>query len=344
MTSPSVGLRRVVIGDILLCEGTKREQSPEDGIDLFAGKVALVVGANQGQEQDEERVVIRRNLGVVLTAAAVTGLLLVAFILALAQDKLPELALELIVYLFAITLAVFVIERILAWREERRWLAAKNWLYMILLETIDDLLKELLPATVSDKESGETQGEIAVYEVSGERVHFGEAVAYSPLRLLVGPDERELQSHIRWYVERVGPPRYADLARVALSDAREQIRDMLASSGQLLEAEITAMVMSSDQAIAAAIRHIDSAVSMREEKLEGTRYLDEEGSAKHRSTQEADDQLAFVTSIIVESVVDSAIKPKAWLEEEIHNQEGRSPLRGLRGSARFGMGSTKQRP
>ena len=40
---------------------------------------------------------IRRNLGVVLTATAVLGLLLVAFILSLAQDKLPELALELIV-------------------------------------------------------------------------------------------------------------------------------------------------------------------------------------------------------------------------------------------------------
>ncbi len=69
---------------------------------------------------------IRRNLSVVLTATAVIGLLLVAFILALAQDKLPELALELIVYLFAITLGVFVVERMLAWREERRWLAAKR--------------------------------------------------------------------------------------------------------------------------------------------------------------------------------------------------------------------------
>jgi hypothetical protein len=341
LTSPSVGLRRVVIGDILLCEGTR------DGIDLFAGKVALVVGANQGQGQDEERVMIRRNLGVVLTAAAVIGLLLVAFILALAQDKLPELALELIVYLFAITLGVFVIERMLAWREERRWLAAKNWLYMILLETIDDLLKELLPATVPDEGSSaqtNDEGEIAVYEVSGERVHFGEVVAYSPLRLLVGPEQRELQSHIRSYVERVGPPRYAEMARAALSDAREQIRDMLASSGQLLEADITAMVMSSDQAIAAAIRHLDSAASMREEKLEGARHLDEGGSSKHGGTEEADDQLAFVTSIIVESVVDSAIKPKAWLEEEIRNQEGRSAMRGLRGGARFGMGSTKQRP
>jgi hypothetical protein len=85
--------------------------------------------------------------------------LLVAFILALAQDKLPELGLDLIVYLFAITFAVFVVERTLAWREERRWLAAKNWLYMILLETIDDLLKEPLPARVGQHREGpETNG------------------------------------------------------------------------------------------------------------------------------------------------------------------------------------------
>ena len=177
--------------------------------------------------------------------------------------------------------------------------------------------------------------------MSGERIHFGEAVAYGALRLLVGPDERDLQSHIRWYVERVGPQRYADMARAALSDAREQIRDMLASSGQLLEAEITAMVMSLDQAIAAAIRHLDSATSMREEKLKDAPHLDGETSAEQRTT-EADQQLAFVASIIVESVVDSAIKPKAWLEEEINNQERQSPFRRLQGSSRAGMTSTKR--
>jgi hypothetical protein len=264
---------------------------------------------------------------VVLTATAVIVLLLVAFILALAQDKLPQLALDLLVYLFAITLGVFVIERMLAWREGRRWLAAKNWLYMILLETIDDLLKELLPDVVRN-ESGEADGEIPVYEVTGEAIHFGEAVAYSPLQLLVDPDDRDLQSYIVWYAERLGSPRYADLARAALSDAREQVRDMLASSGQLMEAEITAMVMSFDQAVAAAIRHLDSAVSMREEKLEDTTYLDGEGSAEHR-TEEADYQLAFVTSIIVESVVNSAMKPKAWLEDEMYSRDGQSPFRSL---------------
>jgi hypothetical protein len=285
--------------------------------------------------------VIRRNLGVVLTAIAVIGLLLVAFILALAQDKLPELALELVVYLFAITLGVFVIERMLAWREERRWLAAKNWLYMILLETIDDLLKELLPARVPQEKELDTDEEIAVYEVSGERIHFGEAVAYSALRLLVGPDERDLQSHIRWYVERVGPQRYADVARAALSDAREQIRDMFGSSARLMEAEITAMLISFEQAALAAIRHLDSATSMREEKLKDAPHLDGEASAEQRTT-EADQQLAFVASIIVESVVDSAIKPKAWLEEEINNQERQSPFRRLQGSSRAGMTSTKR--
>jgi hypothetical protein len=285
--------------------------------------------------------VIRRNLGVVLTASAVLILLLVAFILALAQDKLPELGLDLLVYLFAITLGVFVIERMLAWREERRWLAAKNWLYMILLETIDDLLKELLPATVPQEEEIEANGEITVYEVAGERIHFGEAVAYSPLQLLVGPDDKDLQSHIVWYARELGPPRYADLARAALSDAREQVRDMLASSGQLLEAEITAMVMSFDQAIAAAIRHLDSAASLRDEKLEEASYLDGEESAR-RTMGEADHELAFVTGIIVESVVNSAIKPKAWLEGQMHSREGQSPFRGLQASSRAGTGSTKR--
>jgi hypothetical protein len=285
--------------------------------------------------------VIRRNLGVFLTATAVLSLLLVAFILARAQDKLPELGLDLIVYLFAITLGVFVIERMLVWREERRWLAAKNWLYMILLETIDDLLKEVLPATVP-KERGDADGEVRVYEVTGEAIHFGEVVAYSPLQLLVSPDDKDLQSHIVWYAKELGPPRYADLARAALSDARDQVRDILASSGQLLEADITAMVMSFDQAIAAAIRHIDSAVSMRDEKLKETTYLDSEDSPEQR-TEEADFQLAFVTSIIVESVVSPAMKPKAWLEEQMLNREGQSPFRRLQASSRAGMGSTNKR-
>ena len=309
----------------------------------------------------------RRNFGTVAVAIALVTLFLLALVLAQAQGKLTVLALDLTEHLFGIVLAVFVFERLLAWREERRWLAAKNWLYMILLETIDDLLKELLPARVpkveedTREEKEEEEEQISVYEVSGERIHFGEAVAYSPLRLLVSPDERELQSHIRYYVHRVvGAPQYADVARAALSDAREQIRDMLASSGQLLEAEITAMVMSLDQAIAAAIRHLDSAASMREEKLEDGEHLDGEhldggeGSAKQRSSrrrteEEIDHQLAFVSSIIVESVVDSAIKPKAWLEEEIQKREGgsSSPLwrlgRAGTTTGGVGVGSTKQR-
>src|SRR5215217_8760596 len=106
---------------------------------------------------------VRRNIGTVLVAAAVIVILLVAFILALAQDKLPELTLDLTVLLFATTLAVFVVGRVVAWREARRWLAAKDWLHMILLETIDALLKELLPATVP-QEGIETDEDITLYE------------------------------------------------------------------------------------------------------------------------------------------------------------------------------------
>jgi hypothetical protein len=276
----------------------------------------------------EEQPKVRRHIGTFVVAAALIVILLVAFILARAQDKVPELALSFTVYIFAITLAVFVIERMVAWRERRRWNAAKDWLHMILLETIDDLLKVLLPAAVP-REGVETDEEDTVYEVVGERIHFGETVAYSPLQLLVGPGEKDLQSHIFWYVSELGPPRYAELARAALSNARAQIRDMLATSGQLLEADITAMVMSFDQAIAAAMRHLDSAANMRNEKVEDSSHLDGEASTTQR-TRKADNELAFVDSIIVEAVVDSAIKPKAWLENEMLNREGQSSLRRLR--------------
>jgi hypothetical protein len=244
---------------------------------------------------------------------------------------LSLLALDLTEHLFGIVLAVFVFERMLAWREERRWLTAKNWLYLLLLETIDDLLKQLLPATVP-RAGAETDQKITVYEVTGERVHFGEAVAYSPLQLLVSPDERELQSYITWYASELGPPRYADLAKQALAEAREQIRDTFGSSARLMEADITAMLIGFEQAALYAINHLESATGMRDAKLEDTSYRDNEASAKRRTT-EADHELAFATSIIVESVVDSAIKPKAWLEDRMHSPEGQSPFRGLRASS-----------
>jgi hypothetical protein len=89
------------------------------------------------------------------------------------------------------------------------------------------------------------------------------------------------------------------------------------------------MMMSFDQSIAATIRHLDSAANMRNEKLEDASHRDGEASTTQR-TREADQELAFVSSIIVESVVDSAIKPKAWLEDEMLNREGQSSLRRLR--------------
>ena len=130
-----------------------------------------------------------------MIAVSLVVLFVLALVLALAQHKLSILALDLTEHLFGIILAVFVLERILTWREERRWLAAKKWLYLLLLETIDDLLKQLLPTTIPQEARG-TGEKVAVYEANGERIHFGEAVAYSPLRLLVGPDERALQSYI----------------------------------------------------------------------------------------------------------------------------------------------------
>ena len=267
---------------------------------------------------------IRRNVGTIVVAATLVTLFLVALGLALAEGKLPVLALDYLVYLFAITLSLFVFERILARREERRWIPAKKWLYLVLLEAIDDLLKQVLPAAVPKEEDVE----IAVYEVAGERIHFGEVTVYGLLRLLVNPDDREMQSHVLWYAKESEPPRFVRLARAALSDTRERIRETFGSSAQLLEADITAMLINFEQAILAAISHLDAAITMRDEKLEEASYLDDEETARQR-IREADHNLAFVASIIVESVVSSAVKPKAWLEDQVHRRMGGSPFEYL---------------
>ena len=250
-----------------------------------------------------------------MIAVALLALFSLALVLALAQHKISILALDLTEHIFGIVLAVFVIERILTWREERRWLAAKNWLYLLLLETIDDLLKQLLPATVPREATG-TGEEVTVYEATGERIHIGEAVAYSPLHLLVGPDERALQSYITWHATELGSSRYADLAKEALADAREQIRETFGSSARLMEADITAMLIGLEQATLAAIRHLESATLVREEKVYERSSREDEASVKRRAPQ-ADHELAFAIGIIVESVVASAIKPKAWLGDHM---------------------------
>jgi hypothetical protein len=267
---------------------------------------------------------VRRNVSTVLVVTALVLLFLMALSIARTIDHLPELAIYITEDLFGIVLAVFVLERVLARREERRWLGAKRWLHMILLEAIDDLLRQLLPATVPEEGA---DGETTVYEVTGEHVHFGEVAAYGLLRLLVSPDDKDLQSHVFWYARELEPLRYASLAKAALSDAREQIRDTFGSSARLMEADITTMLMNFEQAIVAATRHMDSAISMRDEQLEEASYLDEE-SAKQK-TREAEHQLAFTTSIVVESVVGSAMKPKTWLEAQLHSRKDESSLEYL---------------
>jgi hypothetical protein len=279
---------------------------------------------------------IRRNQGTVIVASALVVLFAMAFVLARAEGKLPVLALDLTEHLFGIILAVFVFERMLAWREERRWLPAKDWLYLILLESIDDLLKELLPAAVP-REDVELDEKIAVYRVTGERIHVGETVRYSPLQLMVSPGEKDLQSHIAWYAGELGPLRYVELAKKALTDARERIRETFGSSARLMEAEITTMLISFEQSAMAAMRHLDSAAEMRKDNKLGDASYRDGGTQRAR---DADYELAFVCSIIVESVIDSAMKPKTWLEARRHTQEeGSSPFQRLLGGSRFGKGS-----
>src|SRR5918995_6996930 len=134
-----------MIGDILLFEGTKWKRLPDRSIRLLRRRPCERREPGIEMRGSEEKVMVRVNIGTFLIAAAVIVLLLVAFILALTQDKLPELALDLSVYLFATTLAVFVVGRVLAWREARQWLAAKGLVYFILLQNLHDPPQKLLP-------------------------------------------------------------------------------------------------------------------------------------------------------------------------------------------------------
>src|SRR5918994_7944859 len=123
----------------------------------------------QSQKQGKQRIVISPNVGTVVVATALVALFVLALVLALAQGKMSLLALGLTEHLFAIVLAVFVLERILTWREEPRWLAAKNWLYLLQLETIDDLLKQLLPATVAQEAAGTGEGSQSTWKPAVSR-------------------------------------------------------------------------------------------------------------------------------------------------------------------------------
>ena len=91
---------------------------------------------------------------------------------------------------------------------------------------------------------------------------------------------------------------------------------------------ITDMLMIFERAIKAAIEHIDSDTSMRDEQLEDALSLYNKESAKQK-IREADHQLALTTSIVVESVISSAMKPKAWLEDHLHRREDGSPFEYL---------------
>jgi hypothetical protein len=84
------------------------------------------------------------------------------------------------------------------------------------------------------------------------------------------------------------------------------------------------MLIGFEQVALAAIRPLESAVGMRNEKLADTSYRDDKASAKRRIA-EADHELAFASSMIAEFVVTSATKPKVWLEDRMHSREGTAP-------------------
>ena len=138
---------------------------------------------------------------------------------------------------------------------------------MILLETIDDLLKELLPAAVP-QEGIETEEELTVYQVTGERIHFGEIVAYSSLQLLVRPGEGSAVPHLL-VRHGIGTATIRGVGEGSFVRGPRTGKGYVGEFWSVIRSRHRAMVMSFDQAIAAAIRHLDSAAYIRNEKVGG---------------------------------------------------------------------------
>ena len=176
-----------MIGDILLFEGTMSKRLPNGGTS-FAGKVPLEAAQLGTKLRGSEESVMADATSALMVAAAVIVILLVAFILARAQDKLPELGLDLIVSLC--DHAYRVCRRAAARLARRTPVDRGKGLATYAPARDDRRPPERAAPCRSSSRRVENDEEVTVYEVAGERIHFGETVAYGALRLSVRPGRR----------------------------------------------------------------------------------------------------------------------------------------------------------
>jgi hypothetical protein len=133
---------------------------------------------------------VRRHVITALALVAGAVMLLVSGIgFALKQlnqwISLGDFFLNLGAELFGIIATVFVIERVLAWRETKRWQHARNWVYGDVLETVDKLLMALLPEEAEIKNETEEKKTVRLYEIR-KTVVFGDDAWVSEYRLRLG--------------------------------------------------------------------------------------------------------------------------------------------------------------
>ena len=170
---------------------------------------------------------------------------------------------------------------------------------LILLETIDDLLI-VLPLPSSQGRGRDGQGSHRLRS-SRRRIHFGETVAYSSLRLLVSPGERICSpifsgTPANWTGKIRSWPGW-------LSDARAQVGYV----GHVWSVTRGRHYGHGDEfrpGVAAAIRMWTQPQACETKSWKIRRFTIKKSTTQR--IREADRELAFVTSFIVESVVDSA--------------------------------------
>ena len=147
-----------------------------------------------------------------------------------------DLLLNLIAEVIGIIATVFIVDRLIQRREEKRWLPSKHHAYAKLLETIGNLLNDTLPQEVKKPSS-----EMYMYGNVGAfpKIELGLDEPMSPT--LLPSIEQGIELHKQFDTEIV-------------SRARQEIEDILDQRAFLLDPELLTLVLELDRRLTSLVQ------------------------------------------------------------------------------------------
>ncbi len=238
------------------------------------------------------------------------------------EVALSDLLLNLSAEIFGIVVTVFVIERIIAWRESRAWLPARRGLHEKLLDIITDLMRDLTQGMDPPNLGGE---DVSVDERNKRLRDIEEQLRRRYVTSAAGPIISQLRSGRRSRVPKRELSAPYDRVKGSLTKARVRLSEAMDVSAALLEAELLAMLQVLEREISGALADIDDAwkdINHRRTRSDGEMFprmpeqnesLEEHGDyAKY--LHEALGEIYRPLTRAIASVLKAGAGPKPWLE------------------------------